>query len=286
MLTVRVVKKPIPVEATQWNKNGDHPLDDIWRPFEDTGKSPTVPREGKVVRYFRRPDLTNESVCPECHDYYLNHGWIDTKEGGHRVCPTDWIITGTHGEYYPIKDKIFRDNYVDERTLPLMTDDYQRLQMRTDNLDFISIRDRLLKANVLGALHRCALIIQSVGADLDKIKKHVFYGKKVEIDCRQPFNSSIEELSDQDIRLLHSVLGLNTESAELMNMLYERVYQGKVYNDLDWANEFGDVSWYTSQGADSQGISLSQLLQLNVDKLSKRYPDKFDSERACNHDGH
>ena len=35
------------------------------------------------------------------------HGWIDTLEGGHIVCPADWIITGVKGEHYPCKPDIF-----------------------------------------------------------------------------------------------------------------------------------------------------------------------------------
>ena len=39
------------------------------------------------------------------------HGWIDTKEGGHIVCPGDWIITGVAGENYPCKPDIFAATY-------------------------------------------------------------------------------------------------------------------------------------------------------------------------------
>jgi len=40
-----------------------------------------------------------------------NHGWIDTLEGGHIVCPGDWIITGVKGENYPCKPDIFEATY-------------------------------------------------------------------------------------------------------------------------------------------------------------------------------
>jgi hypothetical protein len=39
-----------------------------------------------------------------------HHGWIDTFEGGHIVCPGDWIITGVKGEVYPCPD-IFEATY-------------------------------------------------------------------------------------------------------------------------------------------------------------------------------
>lgn len=104
-------KKPVVIEATQWFENGDHPLDDVMRPFEDTGKIPAVPREGKVVRYFRRPDISGCDVCRHCHRSMHVHGWIDTMDGGHNVCPGDFIITGIKGEIYPCKPDIFEQTY-------------------------------------------------------------------------------------------------------------------------------------------------------------------------------
>jgi hypothetical protein len=40
-----------------------------------------------------------------------DHGWIDTLEGGHIVCPGDWIITGVKGERYPCKPDVFAMTY-------------------------------------------------------------------------------------------------------------------------------------------------------------------------------
>lgn len=104
-------KKPIVIEAIQWFKNGDHPLDDVYRPFEDTGEIPSIPREGKVVRYFRYPHVSGEKRCEHCNATMHYHGWIDTLEGGHIVCPFDFIITGIKGELYPCKPDIFAETY-------------------------------------------------------------------------------------------------------------------------------------------------------------------------------
>lgn len=104
-------KLPVIVDATQWFKNGDHPQDDVFRPFEDTGIIPTEPREGVIVRRFRRPDVDGQNVCRVCGKAMHIHGWIDTIEGGHDVCPGDWIITGVKGEHYPCKPDIFNKTY-------------------------------------------------------------------------------------------------------------------------------------------------------------------------------
>lgn len=37
--------------------------------------------------------------------------WIATLEGPHRVNFGDWVIRGVAGEFYPIKDAIFRETY-------------------------------------------------------------------------------------------------------------------------------------------------------------------------------
>ena len=113
-------KKPVLVEASQWFKNGDHPLDYSQdRIGLENGTERTFTSqerrekqwEGEIVRYFRRPDISGDSLCRHCSKAMHVHGWIDTKEGGHIVCPGDWIITGVQGENYPCKPDIFVATY-------------------------------------------------------------------------------------------------------------------------------------------------------------------------------
>lgn len=102
-------KKPVVIEATQWFRNGDHPLDN---------SCPTYPSkpglsEGELVRRFRDPNVLGSSLCGHeaCSRPMDVHGWIDTLEGGHIVCPGDMIITGVQGEHYPCKPDIFDATY-------------------------------------------------------------------------------------------------------------------------------------------------------------------------------
>lgn len=111
-------KKPVVIDATQWFKNGDHP-EDYEKDHVDPSDMSIVPAdrrrrfgwEGDIVRYFRRPDVSGDRFCDHCHNTMQNHGWIDTLEGGHIVCPGDWIITGIKGEHYPCKPDIFAATY-------------------------------------------------------------------------------------------------------------------------------------------------------------------------------
>lgn len=102
-------KKPVVIEASRWYKNGDHPndYDNEWHGF--TARA--LGWEGEVVRYFRQPDIPGTHHCQHCGRTMHEHGWIDTLEGGHIVCPGDWIITGVKGERYSCKPDIFEATY-------------------------------------------------------------------------------------------------------------------------------------------------------------------------------
>ncbi len=113
-------KKPVVIDAVQWHKNGDHPLD-YANPVDGIGGGVMVSYsaehqkghdwEGQVVRYYRHPEDDGAGLCHHCLAKKHDHGWIDTLEGGHVVCPGDWIIRGVQGELYPCKPDIFEQTY-------------------------------------------------------------------------------------------------------------------------------------------------------------------------------
>lgn len=87
-------KKPLVIEAFQWFKVSE---------YDENVK--------RIVDYYRHPDVPGSSKCKHCAIIMHDHGWIDTLEGGHIVCPTDFIITGIAGEHYPCKQNIFINSY-------------------------------------------------------------------------------------------------------------------------------------------------------------------------------
>jgi len=104
-------KKPVVIEAHQWFKNGDHPDDCIQPSLSDAWHGKKDPQEGSVVRYYHTLGAEEDFRCNSCDHTMRVHGWINTLEGGHRVCPGDWIITGVAGEMYPCKPDIFQKTY-------------------------------------------------------------------------------------------------------------------------------------------------------------------------------
>lgn len=113
----KFIKNPIVIEATQWFNNGDHPEDgdEVFEEGEFKGEK----LEGKVVRYYRRPEC-EEDACVNCDHAWLNHGWIDTPQGGHIVCPGDWIIKEEFAKYgyYPCKPDSFKKTYTELQECP------------------------------------------------------------------------------------------------------------------------------------------------------------------------
>lgn len=105
-------KQPVVINAEQWFENGDHSKDGNETFIDSNGEKQLC--EGKVVRYFRRPDVSGETPCKHCSKTMHVHGWIDTLEGGHIVCPGDWIITGVKNETYPCKPDVFSRSYNSE----------------------------------------------------------------------------------------------------------------------------------------------------------------------------
>lgn len=105
-------KRPVSVACHQWWRNGDHPLDALGEKLLDPFTGVSYERlEGAVVRFFRHPDIEGTRSCGHCGVTMHDHGWIETLEGGHIVCPGDWIITGVHNERYPCKPDIFGATY-------------------------------------------------------------------------------------------------------------------------------------------------------------------------------
>lgn len=87
------------------------------------------------------------------------------------------------------------------------------------------------------------------------------------------------KLSDTEL-LTNGVLGLSGESGECADIVKKHLFQGHELDAEKLANELGDVAWYLALASYAIGYNLEAILQMNVDKLRKRYPDGFSEERS------
>jgi len=89
------------------------------------------------------------------------------------------------------------------------------------------------------------------------------------------------ELSPKDV-LINGVMGLCGESGEAIDLVKKHLAQGHELNKEQLAKELGDIAWYLAETATAIGYPLEEILQMNIDKLKKRYPDGFAMERSVN----
>jgi len=124
--------------------------------------------------------------------------------------------------------------------------------------------------------------------NMDLVKKHLFYGKEVDLPglTNTDSGSSLLKtpLTPNLTRLLHGVLGIITEAGEMSEQLHAHMYQGKKLDEVNIAEEIGDIFWYCAVICDTVGISFESLMDKNIEKLRARYGDKFSNEKAINRD--
>lgn len=82
------------------------------------------------------------------------------------------------------------------------------------------------------------------------------------------------ELNAKDV-LINGVMGLCGESGEAIDIVKKHLAQGHELDKEHLAKELGDIAWYLAETATAIGYPLEDILQMNIDKLKKRYPDGF-----------
>ncbi len=80
--------------------------------------------------------------------------------------------------------------------------------------------------------------------------------------------------------LTNGVMGMCGESGECVDMMKKHLFQGHDVDKEHLAKELGDVSWYIAITAHALGYDLDTIFEMNIEKLRKRYPGGFDSERS------
>ena len=87
-------------------------------------------------------------------------------------------------------------------------------------------------------------------------------------------------------RLLTAGVGINAEGGEFLEIIKKMIFQGKPYNEDNREHliiELGDIMWYVSQACMGLDISIEEVIQMNFEKLSARYPEgAFSIERSEN----
>jgi len=157
-----------------------------------------------------------------------------------------------------------------------------------------TIDNVIVSPELLGAV--MAINIAS-GQMLDQIKKHIFYGREYNttvfqdkfeeiVDALSALNGAHPEHSEEvaltvNPRLFHAIIGMATESTELLEALD---FTGEKMDGVNLLEECFDMDWYQFILLDELGADLKQVWKTGFAKLKKRYPEKFTSENALERD--
>ncbi|TDL96698.1 nucleotide pyrophosphohydrolase [Macrococcus brunensis] len=89
-------------------------------------------------------------------------------------------------------------------------------------------------------------------------------------------------LLTQSDALTNYALGLTGEAGEVADQIKKHVFHGHELDQVELKKELGDVLWYIANLAAVNGIELSEVAELNINKLMKRYPEGFSQEDSIN----
>lgn len=102
------------------------------------------------------------------------------------------------------------------------------------------------------------------------------------IDQKREFAKRVN--SSEVVDLTHATIGICTEAGELLDVMKKHLAYGKDIDRVNVAEEVGDVLWYVAIILRELNMSFEEVMQMNINKLAKRFPDKFDEHHALNRD--
>ena len=99
--------------------------------------------------------------------------------------------------------------------------------------------------------------------------------------------TELEASADADVpRLMTAAFGISAEAGEFTEIIKKIFLQGKPYNEdnvFHLKRELGDICWYIAQACMALDTTFEEVLQMNYEKLSARYPEgTFDIFRSEN----
>ena len=101
-------------------------------------------------------------------------------------------------------------------------------------------------------------------------------------------NERVEYLNSNGVRvsrLLTAGIGLSGEVGEFNEIIKKVIFQSKSFDAATHEHmkrELGDIMWYVIQACLALNISLSDVIKVNKDKLSRRFPQNQFSVNQSN----
>lgn len=100
-------------------------------------------------------------------------------------------------------------------------------------------------------------------------------GNEYQLLAERTMNHDLESYQQE----MHALHGMVSEIGEL-HALYQKVYQGHIADVNHAKKEVGDLLWFIAEYCTANGWKLDDIMKMNIEKLSKRYPEGFSADRS------
>ena len=89
-----------------------------------------------------------------------------------------------------------------------------------------------------------------------------------------------KDMGSEKMNLIHAAMGLSSDAGEFVDCIKKHAIYGKELDRDNAIEELGDVLWFVALAADTLGLTFRQIMRANIEKLIKRYPDKYSDQAA------
>jgi NTP pyrophosphatase (non-canonical NTP hydrolase) len=86
---------------------------------------------------------------------------------------------------------------------------------------------------------------------------------------------------DIKFNLVHAAMGIAGESGEFTDCVKKYAIYGQSFDRRNAAEELGDLMWFIALACNAMQISLEDVAAQNIEKLAKRYPEKYTDYHAA-----
>ena len=161
--------------------------------------------------------------------------------------------------------------------------------------DFTPLEATLIKKALMDSI--------TAGDYCDSLKRKLFYGLEFTGKGLPENTMSLERMEGQAIAenlrkfihhntessinpidLIHGIIGAAGETGELVDALSSTLLKQGSIDTVNVIEEVGDVLWYLALILRSVNSTFEEAMELNIEKLRKRYPDLWSQEAVLNRD--
>jgi len=83
-----------------------------------------------------------------------------------------------------------------------------------------------------------------------------------------------------NVETLHGIIGISAEAGELLDTVKKAYFYGHEPDLNNIREELGDIMWYIMAVARGLNFDMEDIMNENIEKLRKRYPEQFTKDHS------